>query len=142
MLPAMTMPNVHFKCIHCGEALEAPGEMLGQLLDCPVCGETVEAQKAPVSLPAPPPPLPRPVPKLKMPVPAGAARKPSRLKEYKVLTQRDERFAGAFAPEKLEAALNACAAQGWHVVSVATVPVPNAAGGSRNELVAVLGRDK
>lgn len=141
----MPTPNVRFKCLHCGEALEAPFEMLGQLMDCPTCGETVEVQKAPVTLPPPPsaPHLPpRPVPKLKMPLPPGTAKKSVRLKEYKVLTQRDERFAGAFSPEKLEAVLNAYAALGWHVVSVATIPVPDAAGGSRNEMIAILGRDK
>ena len=142
MLPSMPTPNVHFKCLHCGEALEAPFDMLGQLMDCPACGETVEVQKAPIVLPPPPAPAPRPVPKLKMPLPAGAAKKPARLKEYKVLTPRDERFAGAFSPEKLEAALNAYAAQGWHVVSVATVSVPDAASGAQNELIAILGRDK
>lgn len=141
----MTTPNVRFKCHQCGEALEAPAEMLGQLMDCPTCGETVEVQKSPVVLPSPPPApqlAPRPVPKLKMPLPPGTAKKPVRLKEYKVLTQRDERFAGAFTPEKLEQVLNACAAQGWQVVSVATVSAPDAAGGSQNELIAVLGRDK
>ena len=145
MLPAMTTPNVRFKCQSCGEALEAPGELLGQLMDCPTCGETVEVHKAPVTLPPPPPAPhlpPRPMPKLKMPMPAVAAKKTVRFKEYKVLTQRDERFGGAFSPEKLEQILNACAAQGWHVVSVATVPVPDAAGGARNEMIAVLGRDK
>ena len=141
----MTTPNVHFKCLHCGETLEAPSEMLGQLMDCPTCGETVEVQKAPIVLPPPPPAPhlpPRPMPKLKMPLPPGTAKKTVRLKEYKVLTPRDERFAGAFSPEKLEQVLNACAAQGWHVVSVATVSVPDAAGGSRTETIAVLGRDK
>ena len=141
----MPTTNVRFKCLHCGEALEAPAEMLGQLMDCPTCGETVEVQKAPVALPPPPPAPhlpPRPLPKLKMPVPAGTAKKTVRLKEYKVVTQRDERFADAFSPEKLEQVLNAYAAQGWHVVSVATVPVSDAAGGARNEPIAVLGRDK
>ncbi|MGD9780615.1 MAG: DUF4177 domain-containing protein [Kiritimatiellia bacterium] len=138
----MPTPNVHFKCLHCGEALEAPFDMLGQLMDCPTCGETVEVQKSPVVRPPPPPPTPRPVPKLKLPAPPPGAKKSVRLKEYKVLTQRDERFAGAFAPEKLEPVLNACASQGWQVVSVATVSVPDAAGGSRNEMIAVLGRDK
>ena len=141
----MPTPNVRFKCHHCGEALEAPAEMLGQLMDCPTCGETVEVQKAPVVL-APPPPAPhlppRAVPKLKMPLPPGTAKKPVRLKEYKVLTPRNERFGGAFSPEKLETVLNEYAARGWHVVSVATVPAPSAAAGTPNELIAVLGRDK
>ena len=141
----MPTPNVRFKCHHCGEALEAPAEMLGQLMDCPTCGETVEVQKAPV-VPSQPPPAPhlppRPVPKLKIPLPPGTAKKPVRIKEYKVLTPRDERFGGAFTPEKLETVLNAYAAQGWHVVSVATVPVPDATGAAQNELIAILGRDK
>ena len=47
MLPAMTTPNVRFKCQSCGEALEAPGELLGQLMDCPTCGETVEVLPEP-----------------------------------------------------------------------------------------------
>jgi hypothetical protein len=137
----MTTPNVHFKCPHCEQALEAPFEMLGQLMDCPECGQTVEVQKPHASR-IPTPALPRPVPKLKMPLPRPVAKKAVRIREYKVLTQRDERFAGAFAPEKLEQVLNSYAAQGWHVVSVATVPVPETAGGPRNEMIAVLGRDK
>ena len=136
------MPNIQLKCPQCDQALEAPAEMLGQLMDCPACGEPVEVQKSHVKLPPLPAAPPRAVPKLKLPMPPPAARKPSRIREYKVLTQRDERFAGAFAPEKLEPVLNAYAAQGWHVVSVATVPVPDAAGGQRNEMIAVLGRDK
>ena len=140
----MNTSNVHFKCPHCGQALEAPVETLGQLMDCAACGQTVEVQKSPVVLPPPPASHlpPRAVPKLKLPLPPPIAKKAIRIKEYKVLTQRDERFAGAFAPEKLEAVLNAYAAQGWHVVSVATVSVPDAAGGQRNEMIAVLGRDK
>ena len=135
----MPTPNVHFKCPHCEQALEAPLEMLGQLMDCPECGQTVEVQKSNVPRP-PPAPLPRSIPKLKMPPPI--AKKAARIKEYKVLTQRDERFSGAFATDKLEPVLNSYAAQGWHVVSVASVPVPDASGGQRNELIAILGRDK
>jgi DNA-directed RNA polymerase subunit RPC12/RpoP len=128
----MPTPNVRFKCLHCGEALEAPGDMLGQLMDCPTCGETVEVQKAPVVL-APPPPAPHLPPgpcQVENAVAAGTAKKPVRLKEYKVLTPRDERFGGAFSPEKLETVPNEYAARGWHVVSVATVPAPSAAAGT------------
>ncbi len=140
----MTAQNVHFKCLHCGQALEAPGELLGQLMDCPTCGETVEVQKSHIVLPPPPPTPhlpPRPMPKLKMPLPPGTAKK-ARLKEYKVLTKTDPCFAGTFDPDKLEEALNAYAAQGWHFVSVATVSVPNAAGEPRDETIVVLARDK
>lgn len=36
--------------------------------------------------------------------------------EYKVLTERDSRFAGRFDPEALETALNSYATEGWRVV--------------------------
>ncbi len=36
--------------------------------------------------------------------------------EYKVLTERDSRFSGAFDPKVLEQALNSHAADGWRVV--------------------------
>ena len=35
--------------------------------------------------------------------------------EYKVLTERDKRFSGNFAPESLEATLNRDAADGWRL---------------------------
>jgi hypothetical protein len=35
--------------------------------------------------------------------------------EYKVLTQRDARFSGAFDPDALERELNAHAAEGWRL---------------------------
>jgi hypothetical protein len=36
--------------------------------------------------------------------------------EYKVLTERDARFSGAFDAESLERTLNGLAAEGWRVV--------------------------
>lgn len=38
-------------------------------------------------------------------------------KEYRVLTAKGSRFTGRFNPQKLEAALNSDAADGWQVVS-------------------------
>jgi hypothetical protein len=35
--------------------------------------------------------------------------------EYKVLTERDKRFSGAFDPEALERVLNEYAADGWRL---------------------------
>ena len=35
--------------------------------------------------------------------------------EYKVLTERDSRFSGSFAPESLETILNSEAAHGWRL---------------------------
>ena len=136
------MSNIPFHCPHCDHSLEAPFEMLGQLIECPSCGETIEVQKQ-----APRPPLapsvpPRVVPKLKMPPPPKNLGKPTRGKEYKVLTPKDKWFAGEFSPEKLEQALNAYAAQGWRVVSVATASIPAVPGGPREDLIVVMGRDK
>ena len=136
------MPNIQFKCPHCDQSIEAPAEMLDQLMDCPACGEPVEVQKSRVKLPPLTPPPLRAVPKLKLPMPPPIVRKPSRIKEYKVLTQRDKCLSGTFDPEKLEQALNSYAAQGWQVISVATVPIPEAAGGHREEMIVVMGRDK
>ena len=62
------------------------------------------------------------------------------MKEYKVLTQKDKWFSGKFSPEKLEAALNSYAQQGWKVVTSATADVPGF-GVNRQELVIILERD-
>ena len=35
--------------------------------------------------------------------------------EYKVITERDSRFAGSFDPESIEAALNSYASDGWRL---------------------------
>ena len=37
-------------------------------------------------------------------------------KQYKVLTDKGNRFTGSFNPQNLETALNSNAADGWHVV--------------------------
>jgi hypothetical protein len=63
------------------------------------------------------------------------------VKEYKVMTQKDRFFSGKFDPEKLEAAINSYASQGWRVVSVATATIPGF-GSSREELIVVMERDK
>ncbi|NCA81373.1 MAG: DUF4177 domain-containing protein [Opitutae bacterium] len=66
----------------------------------------------------------------------------SKKKEYKVLTQRDPAFGGEFSPEKLEAVLNSFAAQGWLVVSVATISLPAGPGCARDELIVIMGRNQ
>ncbi len=37
-------------------------------------------------------------------------------KQYRVVTEKGNRFTGTFNPQKLERALNGNAADGWHVV--------------------------
>lgn len=63
------------------------------------------------------------------------------MKQYKVLTQKDRFFGGKFDPEKLEAAINAYAAEGWEVVSVATANIPSFTG-AREEMIIVMAREK
>ena len=136
------MTHIQFNCPHCNQSIDAPFELLGQLIECPACSQTVEVQKPHSRPPLAPPALPRVVPKLKMPAPPPNLRRPARMKEYKVLTQKDKWFAGEFSPEKLEQALNSYAAQGWHVVSVTTLSLPAGPGETRDELIVILGRDK
>lgn len=61
--------------------------------------------------------------------------------EYKVLSQKDKWFSSKFDPEKLEAALNSYADQGWKVVAATTANIPSFSG-SREEFIAVLEREK
>ncbi len=45
------MPDIKFYCRHCTQSIEAPGEMLGQLIDCPSCGASIEVRPPPKSPP-------------------------------------------------------------------------------------------
>ena len=63
------------------------------------------------------------------------------MKRYKVLTQKDRFFAGKFDPEKLEAAINSYAQEGWEVVSIASASIHGTFGSqNREELVVVMER--
>jgi hypothetical protein len=63
-------------------------------------------------------------------------------KEYKVLTQKDKWFSGKFDPEKLEAAINAYAEQGWRVITAATASFPGIMSAGREEMIVLMERDK
>jgi len=65
----------------------------------------------------------------------------NRQKRYKVLTQKDRFFAGKFDPEKLEAAVNAYADQGWRVIAMATASIPGGIVGNRDEIVVLMTRE-
>ncbi|MGC3998779.1 MAG: DUF4177 domain-containing protein [Anaeromyxobacter sp.] len=71
--------------------------------------------------------------------PALAAAPAAGPARYKVLSQRDAASGGKFDPARLEAALNARAAEGWRVVGVSSADAGGRAGG-RQELVIVLER--
>ena len=60
------------------------------------------------------------------------------MKEYKVMTQKDRFFSGKFDPEKLEAAMNSYASEGWEFKGVAT-PI---FGTTNKEIVMIFERDK
>jgi hypothetical protein len=63
------------------------------------------------------------------------------MKKYKVLTQKDRFFAGKFDPERLEAAINSYAQEGWEVISVASASIHGAFGSqNREELIVVMAR--
>jgi hypothetical protein len=36
------MPDIHFECPKCNQSLDAPEELVGQLIECPSCNETIE----------------------------------------------------------------------------------------------------
>ena len=40
------MSDFQFTCSSCGQSLETPADMVGQLIDCPSCGETIEVSKS------------------------------------------------------------------------------------------------
>jgi hypothetical protein len=62
--------------------------------------------------------------------------------EYKVLTQKDKWFSGKFDPQRLEAAINAYAQQGWQVVVATTASFPGFLANDRDELILVMERRK
>lgn len=62
--------------------------------------------------------------------------------EYKVLTQKDKWFSGKFDPQRLEAAINSYAQQGWRVVIATTASFPGFFSSDREELILVMERSK
>jgi predicted rRNA methylase YqxC with S4 and FtsJ domains len=64
-----------------------------------------------------------------------------RMREYKILTQKDKWFSQKFDPEVLETAINSYAEQGWRVVSMTTASIPGWAS-NREELIVLFERDR
>ena len=65
----------------------------------------------------------------------------SKMKEYKVLTQKDTWFSGKFDPRKLEDAINSYSLQGWTLKAAFSAEVPAIWGKSREEAIIILERD-
>ena len=73
--------------------------------------------------------------------PSSSSSSQMKLKEYKVLSQKDKWFSGKFDPAALEKALNDYARQGWYVAGCASADFPSMLGGARQELVILLERE-
>jgi hypothetical protein len=52
------MSDIHFECPKCGQPLDAPDELVNELIDCPGCKETINVP--PYSWPITPPKPPEP----------------------------------------------------------------------------------
>jgi lysine biosynthesis protein LysW len=118
------MGEIEFTCPHCGQQMQGQEEWLGQAVSCPNCGQEIDLGGMPVQVEE---------------SPFGET---PRLKEYKVLTQKDQWFSGKFDPATLEAALNAYASQGWRVVATATASFPGLLSANREEIIIILERDR
>ena len=63
-----------------------------------------------------------------------------KMKQYKILTQKDRFFGGKFDPQKLEAAINSYVPEGWKVRAVTTATFPGF-GSNREEMIVVLEKE-
>jgi hypothetical protein len=65
------MPDIHFECPKCKQPIDAPEELVAQLIECPTCKETIEvpvcSQPKPKAVPASPAPTPPTPPKFELP---------------------------------------------------------------------------
>ena len=80
------MRDFRFNCPHCKQSLEAPGDMLGDTINCPACGGSIQLPKP---TPAAPPPILHPSVPIRPqqegaeshPTPASTPTKKSRVKK-------------------------------------------------------------
>ena len=112
------------QCPSCGQKYDVEAGYVGQTVRCTNCNANFIVQAMEQS---------------QQNNGSEAARK---MKEYKVLTQKDKWFSGKFDPELLEQAINSYAVQGWRVISAATASFPGLFSGNREEMVIIMERDK
>ena len=125
--------EITVKCPKCGSELLIDELWRGQLVNCPSCGQAflfTAANNAKTNA------ANDSIGKF-----LNADSQRNKVKQYKVLTQKDKWFSGKFDPERLEEAINAYAKQGWRVVGCATASFPGLIGGNREEMVIILERD-
>ncbi len=149
------------KCPGCGQILTIPSQStpesaapVPQIAGAPAAPAT-EADPLALTIDWPPADLPRAETDLHrssgaaiIKVDAAVADGPSQLEvprtedgslQYRVLTQKDQGFAGKFSATKLEEMLNAHARQGWCLKSAVTIQIPGH-GGHHDELIVILER--
>jgi hypothetical protein len=56
------MPGIHFECPKCSQPIDAAGELASQLIECPICKETIEVPIRSRQATPPVPTLPQPPP--------------------------------------------------------------------------------
>ena len=112
------------QCRSCGQKYDVEAGYVGQTVQCANCNANFIVE------------------------PMGQSQRSSgseatrRMKEYKVLTQKDKWFSGKFDPELLEQAINSYATQGWRVITAATANFPGFFSGNREEMVIIMERDR
>lgn len=139
---------ISFSCPDCGKAFTVKDELAGKKGKCAGCGQTFRVpdydpeddllNALPVDAPEGEPGLLAVAlenDKRKAPAPETP-----RPKEYKVLAQRDKYFVGKFDPEKLQAALNALAQEGWTMKGIVSASIPGLLGPDRDEVIVILER--
>lgn len=135
-----------FHCSSCRGSIEAEEQLQGTHATCPHCNKDIRVVADPPPIPPKRPPIQQAessftessLPDTTEKIATHAIPK---MKEYKVLSQKDKWFGGKFDPEKLEQAINSYAAQHWRVISCATAQIPGLTG-NREEMIVILERDK
>jgi len=139
-----------FHCSACRGSIEAEEQMKGAQATCPHCNRDIRVAPDPLPIPSKPPIThtqassyseEQTLQDTSNKTHSNTNSNKTKMKEYKVLTQKDKWFGGKFDPEKLEQAMNAYAAQGWRVITCATAQIPSFSG-NREEMIVVLERDK
>ena len=133
--------NFIFMCPFCSQKMECDDALENQTIKCPSCGEEI--------VPVKETPASQPMDNFSFTEPQGVqqqqksvSKNANRMKEYKVLTQKDKWFSGKFAPELLEQAINSYASQGWRVVAATTASFPGVFSGNREDMIIIMERDK
>ena len=132
--------NFVFQCPFCGQQLKCNDGQENQLVKCPVCGgEIVPINE--ISRSGQMNGRSFPTSQDSQYLRTTGVKNMNGLKEYKVLTQKDEWFSGKFAPDLLEKAINAYASQGWRVIAATTASFPGFTG-NREEMIIIMERDR